>query len=125
MTKLTDLSVQELMSICPRGEWILWVYTEAGYAPEVLAPVAYRAAERALGHTTDALDRAGVPHGLHGLVITDAESARAAAGVAAGVAEWAAEVTEAAARAAWVAAWAAAQEKKLRETLQAGEWSDE
>ena len=91
-----DLSVQELMSICPRGEWILWVYTEAGYAPEVLAPVAYRAAERALGHTTDALDRAGVPHGLHGLVITDAESARAAAGVAAGVAEWAAEVTEAA-----------------------------
>ena len=84
-------------------------------------PDAYRAAERALEHTTDALDRAGVPHSLHGLVITDAESARAAAGVAAGVAEWAAEVTEAAARAAWVAEWAAAQEKKLREILQAGE----
>ena len=100
---LNDLSVQELMSICPDA--VKWCNEH----PEV----AYRAAERALEHTTDALDRAGVPHGLHGLVITDAESARAAAGVAAGVAEWAAEVTEAAARAAWVAAWAAAQEKKM------------
>lgn len=73
-----NLSVQELIDICPRGEWILWLYTEAGYAADVLAPVAYRAATRALGYAADALDRAGVKHNLRGIVITDRESAEAA-----------------------------------------------
>jgi len=111
-----DLSVQELIAACPRGNWILWVYSKAGYAPDVLAPVAYRAATRAMGYAADALDRAGVQHGLRGMVITDAESARAAeraamAARAARVAGWAAERAAMAARAAgWAAeaaAWAA------------------
>lgn len=98
-----ELSVQELMGICPRGEWILWVYSKAGYAPEVLVPVAYRAATRATGYAADALDMAGVQHGLRGLVIHDAESARAA-GDAARAAAWDAGD---AALAAWDAARAA------------------
>ena len=121
-----ELSVQELMSICPRGEWILWVYSKAGYAPEVLAPVAYRAATRAIGYAADALDRAGVQHGLHGLVITDAESALAAKEAAraavqtAWAAEWAAnEAARAAALAARVAEWAA----RAAEAAEAAEWA--
>lgn len=106
-----ELSVQELMGICPRGEWILWVYSKAGYAPEVLVPVAYRAATRATGYAADALDMAGVQHGLRGLVIHDAESARAAgdAGDAALAAWDAARAAEdAALDAARAVAWAAA-----------------
>lgn len=147
-----DLSVQELMSTCPRGEWILWVYNRVGYAPEVLAPVAYRAATRAMGYAADSLDRAGIQHGLRGLVITDGESARAAARAAARGA-WDARAARAAAYAAEAAAWAteaaaweaawevalaaaraaaawdaareaagAAQAQKLREILTRGKW---
>lgn len=109
-----DLSVQELINICPHGEWLLWMYAKAGHAPDVLAPVAYRAATRAMGYAAAALDRAGLQHGLRGLVITDRESAQAAADAAAWVdawsAHWAADAAALAAAhsAAW-AAWAAAR----------------
>lgn len=64
-----DLSPHELIAICPRGDWILWLYAKSGYAPELLAPVAYRAATRAIGYAADALDSAGVEHELRGIVI--------------------------------------------------------
>ena len=101
-----ELSVQELLDICPRGEWILWAYAKAGYAPDVLAPVSYRAATRAVGYAADALDRAGVQHGLRGLVITDAESALAAKEAARAAVQTAWAANEAA-RAAEAAEWAA------------------
>jgi len=83
----------------------------------VLAPVAYRAATRAMGYAADALDRAGIQHGLRGMVITDTESARVAERAAAKAerAAWAAQAAALAAaradveaaEAAWAAAWAA------------------
>ena len=101
-----ELSVQELMSICPRGEWILWVYARAGYARDVLAPVAYRAATRAMGYAADALDRVGVQHSLLGLVIHDVDSAMAAAMAAARAARAARAAERAAERAALDVTWA-------------------
>lgn len=105
-----ELSVHELIAICPVGDWILWLYERAGYAPELLAPVAYRAATRAIEYAADILDRAGVKHGLRGIVITDKESAVAGDEAAANavVAAWAAEAVRAAEWAAQAAARAAA-----------------
>ena len=108
------MSVQDLIDLCPRGDWILWVYAKEGYARDVMAPVAYRAATRAMGYAADAFDRVGVQHGLRGLVIHDVESARDAEGAAwaAGAAAWAAAGAAAgasagAALAAEAAEWAA------------------
>lgn len=117
-----DLSVQELLDICPRGYWILWFYSKAGYAPEVLAPVAYRAATRAIEYAADALERAGVQHGLRGMVITDAESARAAAR-AAEAAKWATAGNAKAARAAEAAARAADAAARAARAAKVAAWA--
>jgi hypothetical protein len=98
-----EQSVQALWATCQRGDWMLWVHWKIGTAPEVLAPVAYRSATRAMGYASDALDIAGVTHSLRGLVITDKKSAAAAADAAA---HYAAAADAAAAR--YAARYAAA-----------------
>jgi hypothetical protein len=112
-----ELSVPGLVSICHRGDWILWLYRKAGYSPEVLVPVAYRAATRAMVYASDALDRAGIKHDLRGIVIDselcDARDAARAAGDAAGDAAYAAAYAADAADAAADAAAAAYAAERL------------
>lgn len=112
-----DQSLEALWRTCPRGDWMLWVHARAGTPAEALAPVAYRAANRAMGYAIAVLDAAGISHSLLELPeIVDEETARkaeAAAGVAR-VAAWAAAAGAAywaaAGAADWAAYWAAAAE---------------
>jgi hypothetical protein len=90
-----DQSIDALMAACPRGEWILWCYQRAGYAPDVLAPVAYAATNRAMRYAADALDATGMEHGLREIVVSGPDTARAAAEAAADAAEAAADAASA------------------------------
>ncbi len=95
-----DTTLEQAWSTCDRPEWMLWLVAES--APTV--EQGYICADLTIGWAADALDLAGVQHGLRDLApITGRETARATAE--------AARATEAAtvmtARAAWAAARAA------------------
>jgi hypothetical protein len=100
---------------CPRGDWMLWVAREYGYAPP-LWWVAREIVSFAFGYAASALDRVGLAKHAETLrghrdalrEATDATVAGllAAAWDAAGAAAW--DAAGAAARAAGAAAWAAA-----------------
>ena len=125
-----DRSPERIWALCDRGDHLLWWHEQAGTASEMLAPVAYRAADRACRRVLPAaLQAAGLTTEAEALrnlpQIVDRESARAAreaagaageaagaageaaeaAGEAAGAAGDAAEAAGDAARAAWDAAW--------------------
>jgi len=122
-----DTTLDQAWAICPDPTWMLWLLSKSSPTVEQ----GYICADLAIGWAADALDLAGIPHGLRDLApITDRETAAEAVGVAVGVASdakaaadaawtaraaakaaWAAETAETAADAAWVAwvAWAAAR----------------
>jgi hypothetical protein len=75
-----DQSLEALWAACYRGDWMLWACKKAGVSSEAMAPVAYRAANRAVKLAITALDAAGAPHSLgNPPEIGDAETASVAA----------------------------------------------
>lgn len=116
-----DQSVEALWKACERGDWMLWVHSVACTSPEVLAPVAYRAANRAVQYAISALDAAGISHKLmEAPEIIDKETALAAVSVLAGEASQAARCASARAvvwsavhAAKKAAGWAAEREAAL------------
>jgi hypothetical protein len=74
-----DQSPEAIWSSFPCGEWGLWVHQKLGTDQKLLQQVAFRAATRALGYATLALDKAGIKHELAGMSITSEEEALTAA----------------------------------------------
>jgi len=106
-----DCTAERVWALCDRGDWLLWWHERAGTPASVLAPVAYRAADRACReYAPAALQAAGLTTEAEALrnlpQIVDRESARAAR-AAAEDAEDAARTAWTAARVAWTAAGAA------------------
>ena len=82
-----ETTPEQAWALCPDPGWMLWLIAEND--PTVAQ--GYACADLAIGWAADALDIAGIPHGLRDIApITDARAARQAETVAA-----------AAARAAW------------------------
>lgn len=71
-------TVPTLWESCSNGEWMLWFHEKAGTPFEVLAPVVYRAVNRALRYAEKALDAAGVAHSLAGVTVHDKASCEVA-----------------------------------------------
>jgi len=110
MAALPDAAPWQLWQQCPRGEWMLWAAGEAGVKADVLAPIAYRIADRAVRVTAvDALEAAGLTEQASDLralaPITDTDSAGAARDAALAVSD--AAGSAAARDAAWAARSAA------------------
>jgi len=80
---IADHSADHVWETCPAGEYLLWWHERAGTPAETLAPVAYRAASRAVQYAADALEAAGLTEQALELralpPVTDTKSARAAA----------------------------------------------
>lgn len=136
-------SIDSVFATCPRGDWLLWYAKRTDTPFKILAPVVYRAVNRALAHVAKTLDAAGIQHTLHKHKVTDKASAAAVAKEAvllADVAYKAAQVAEstdaawadadAASKATWSISWAAraAKDSKavraVRESVKAVRESD-
>lgn len=77
-----DQSLASLWQSCQRGDWMLWAHRRTDTGGRY-AEIAFRAADRARLHASAALDAAGARHKLHDVVVTDRDSASAAAYAAA------------------------------------------
>lgn len=78
----SDQSIETLWKTCDDGSWMIWFHEACGTDFNTLAPVVYRAVNRALRHAEKALDDAGIDHNLAGVTVTDQESAASAASAA-------------------------------------------
>jgi hypothetical protein len=116
---------------CNVGHWMLWGCEKAGVPFSTLAPVVYRAVNRAMDYAADALRDAGLKEDAEKLRAIPAvvdESTAAAAEAAAwaeAAAAWAEAAAEARAEAAAEAARAAAEWAATSATSAASAWAEE